>query len=54
MADLDPSIPDITGEPPQLSGRICTALICEQFWYQGELVSAANVIYLKEDQFGIA
>jgi hypothetical protein len=50
MAAVDPSIPDITGEPPQLSGHICTALICEQFWHHGKLVSIANVIYIQADQ----
>ena len=50
MAAVDPSIPDITGEPPKLSGCICTALICEQFWNRGKLVSAANVIYIQADQ----
>jgi hypothetical protein len=50
MAAVDPNIADITGEPPELSGRICTALICEQFWHHGEQISVANVIYIRADQ----
>ena len=50
MAAVDPSIPDITGEPPRLSGHTCAALICEQFWHQDELVSIANVIYIQADE----
>lgn len=50
MANVDHDIPDITGEPPQLGGCICNALICEQFWYRGELVSVANVIYIQADR----
>jgi hypothetical protein len=50
MAGADFSIPDVTGEPPDLSGRICTAFICEQFWHDGVQISAANVIYIRADE----
>jgi hypothetical protein len=37
----------ISGEPPTLENVRCDALVCEQYWYQGDLHEPANVIYLQ-------
>ena len=38
---------EVIGEAPSLDHVICDALVCEQYWHQGNLDSPANVIYLK-------
>ena len=40
---------EVVGSPPNLPGRTCEALLCQQYWYRGELAEAANVLYLKVD-----
>jgi hypothetical protein len=35
------------GPEPQVAGKQCESLICEQFEADGALVSTANVVYLK-------
>jgi hypothetical protein len=35
------------GEMPNLQGSVCQEIICQQYWYKGELVEPANVVYLK-------
>lgn len=37
---------EIIGRPPQLEGTVCQALLCEQYWHGGELVTPANVIWV--------
>jgi hypothetical protein len=42
------SSPPVTyGPEPQVAGKQCDGLICEQFIADGVLVSTANVVYLK-------
>jgi hypothetical protein len=38
---------DINGEPPALTGVPCDELLVQQYWYRGELVEPANVVYLR-------
>jgi len=35
------------GEPPNLVGLICEALLAEQYWHRGELSDSANVVWLR-------
>jgi hypothetical protein len=37
----------VHGTPPQLASLSCDELLCEQYWYRGELEEPANVIYLR-------
>lgn len=37
---------EIVGHPPELAGLLCDALICEGYFYKGELIANANVVYL--------
>ena len=44
--------PEIVGSAPVLVNVKCRALLCEQYWHQGELHEPANVIHLNfEDQW---
>ncbi|MBC7529621.1 MAG: hypothetical protein H7308_19000 [Chthonomonadaceae bacterium] len=38
-----------TNKLPDLAGCVCTALLCQQFWYRGELSADANVVFLETD-----
>jgi hypothetical protein len=38
---------EVRGTPPSLEQQVCDELLCEQYWHKGELVEAANVIYLR-------
>jgi len=40
---------DVIGDPPKIEGRICEALICQNFVYQGTVESTANATFLKFD-----
>lgn len=40
----------MNGQPPALAGKHCDAIICQQFWYQGELSAPAHVIHLQFDE----
>lgn len=40
---------EIDGIPPVLIGHTCEALICQQYWYKGELGDEADVVFLKVD-----
>ena len=40
-------VPIVKGTPPDISGKECEELICQQSWYNGKLVDEANAIYLK-------
>ena len=35
------------GAPPPLTGSSCEALLCQQYWYAGELADEADVLWLK-------
>ena len=37
---------EINGEPPQLNGLRCDALLCRECWHGGHLVEPANVAFL--------
>jgi hypothetical protein len=50
MTAPDFNVPDIVGDPPYLSGKVCNALISERIFHNGELYAEANVIYLKADE----
>lgn len=39
--------PIVKGKPPEIAGKKCEELICQQSWYNGKLVDEANAIYLK-------
>src|SRR5689334_20131953 len=47
MTAPNPLAPDVTGDPPDLAGMTCDALVCEAFVADGKLISAANVIYIQ-------
>ncbi len=34
---------------PDLIGRVCTRLVCQQYWHEGELAEEANVTFLQVD-----
>src|SRR4029077_6268974 len=36
----------INGEPPQLDGQRCDAILCQEYWHGGRLVEPANVAFL--------
>jgi hypothetical protein len=36
----------VNGDPPHLAGQRCNAVLCQQYWHRGELVEAANVVFL--------
>jgi hypothetical protein len=38
---------DIHGHPPSFESVRCDELLCQQYWYQGELCEPANVVYLR-------
>lgn len=38
---------EVHGEPPRLASLRCEGVLCEQYWYRGELDDPANVIYLR-------
>lgn len=38
---------DINGKIPALTGLVCQELLCQQYWYKGQLEEEANIIYLK-------
>lgn len=38
---------EIIGHPPDLAGLLCEAFICQSFVCKGEVVSNANVTYLR-------
>ena len=35
------------GTPPELTGSSCDELLCQQYWYAGELADEADVLWLK-------
>jgi hypothetical protein len=37
----------VIGQPPELAGSICEALVCESFVSNGEVVATANVVFLR-------
>src|SRR5688500_10309892 len=38
---------DVMNRIPDIAGRICTALVAQEYWHRGERVTAANVIFLR-------
>lgn len=38
---------DLNGQPPELEGEVCQALVCQQHWYKGELNDPCNGVYIK-------
>jgi len=40
---------NITPDLPDLKGCVCTRLVCQQYWYNGELEEEANVTFLQVD-----
>ena len=38
---------ETNGIPPRLSGRECEELLCQQYWQEGNLVKALDVLYIK-------
>ncbi|HEX5725587.1 MAG TPA: hypothetical protein VFX98_08985 [Longimicrobiaceae bacterium] len=45
---MEPAPPglDVNGDPPDLRGLRCDALLCDEYRFQGKLENAANVVYL--------
>jgi hypothetical protein len=39
----------IIGRAPDLAGKRCDAIVCQQFRYRGELAEPANVVHLQFD-----
>jgi hypothetical protein len=39
--------PEINGQPPELAGAICEELLCQQYWYRGEMKDGVNVLFLR-------
>ena len=39
----------IIGTIPNLTDTTCEALLCQQYWYQGELVTDVSVLFLKPE-----
>ncbi len=37
----------IDGIPPRLTEQLCEELICQQYWHQGKLVQAVDILFLK-------
>jgi hypothetical protein len=37
---------EINGEPPQLEGLRCDAILCQEYWHGGVLVEPVNVTFL--------
>ena len=35
------------GEAPDLNGQVCESLLAEEYWYEGELSSPANVVWIR-------
>jgi len=38
---------EVDGAPPELKGCICEELLCQQYWYGGDLADEADVVWLK-------
>jgi hypothetical protein len=38
---------EVDGAPPKLQGCCCEGLLCQQYWYGGELADEADVVWLK-------
>ncbi|WP_455208029.1 hypothetical protein [Kaarinaea lacus] len=38
---------ETNGIPPKLAGRECEELICQQYWQEGKLAKAVDVLYIK-------
>lgn len=49
MTHMHSSELSVNGEPPDLTGQICEAFLCEAHLHAGEVISSANVSYLKFD-----
>jgi hypothetical protein len=43
-ATMEPAT--VSGDPPQLAGQRCDAILCQQFWHGGRLVDPAHVTFL--------
>jgi hypothetical protein len=35
---------------PDLEGQVCTGLLAQEYWYRGELVDEATVLFLRLDE----
>jgi hypothetical protein len=40
---------ETNGITPKLSGHICEALLCQQYWYRGKLANELDVLFIKAD-----
>jgi len=40
-------LPEIYGRPPNLEGAVCEELLCQQHWYQNQLVDPFNVLFFR-------
>jgi hypothetical protein len=38
---------DIVGTEPPIAGKVCDALLCQEFWHDGVLEEPANVTFLQ-------
>jgi hypothetical protein len=38
---------EINGSQPTLTGQTCEEILCQEYWYRGELKNPANVIHLR-------
>lgn len=38
---------EIDGIPPRLENQVCEALLCQQYWYRGQLQSEVDILLLK-------
>jgi hypothetical protein len=36
----------VNGDPPELAGLRCDAILCSEYWHGGRLVESSNVAYL--------
>lgn len=50
MTRYDPA--DINGDPPDLAGRRCEAMIASAYSHKGQLIDPANISWLKFDGAG--
>jgi len=38
---------EIDGQPPNLVGKICEALVCSEYWHEGNLFDPANTVFIR-------
>jgi hypothetical protein len=38
---------EIIGNPPELAGRRCEEILCQEYWHEGKLLEPVNAVFLK-------